>query len=398
MVICPQEECTGCAACFNVCSQQAISMVEGENGHLFPEIDDDKCVSCKLCVKTCPNNKAPEFHTPLASYVATAVDSQEAITSTSAGIASVLARKIIEDRGIVYGACGWDCQHVHHIRIASFDGIDKLKGSKYVQSAIEDSFKQLKKDLEESLKVLFIGTPCQVAGLYGFLRKKYDNLYTVDLICHGVPSQKILTDALHDYLPKTDLSQVKVAFRKKEKGKSLYGLFVNHNDGRSLYRSVFPNNEYIVGFLYGLFYRESCYQCHYAHPERVSDITIGDYWDRDKKITLKNSGNGLSMVIVNTAKGEEVVEKCSSMLDKTTGSYQDFIKRNGQLHHPIKKNRYYDTFEADYSLKGFLGTASVCLKNEKSLIKKQLLRTRLSDFINRLPGARYLIKIIKNLG
>ena len=103
MVICPQEECTGCAACFNVCGQQAISMVEGVNGHLFPRIDD-KCVNCQLCVKTCPNNKAPELHTPLASYVATAIDSQEAIYSTSAGIASVLARKIIEDGGVVYGS------------------------------------------------------------------------------------------------------------------------------------------------------------------------------------------------------------------------------------------------------------------------------------------------------
>lgn len=391
MVICPQEECTGCAACFNVCSQQAISMVEGVNGHLFPRIDDDKCVNCKLCVKSCPNNKAPEFHTPLASYVATAIYSQEAITSTSAGIASVLARKIIEGGGVVYGSCGWDCQHVRHIRVTSFEDIDKLKGSKYVQSAIEDSFRQLKNDLDEGLKVLFVGTPCQVAGLYGFLRKQYENLYTVDLICHGVPSQKILTDALHDYLPKADLSQVKVAFRKKEKGKSLYGLFVNHNDGRTLYRSVFPNNEYIVGFLYGLFYRESCYQCRYAHPERVSDITIGDYWDKEKKVVLKNSKNGLSMVIVNTPEGESLVDKSGSLIDKTKGDYQDFVIRNGQLHHPIKKNRYYESFAADYPLKGFLDAASSSLKDEVKLLKKRLFRTRITGLIKRLPGTEWII-------
>jgi coenzyme F420-reducing hydrogenase beta subunit len=361
-------------------------MTEGANGHLFPMIDDSKCVNCNLCVKTCPNNKPSEYHLPMASFVATATDSNEAKTSTSAGIASVFTRHIIEEGGVVYGSCGWDCRHVHHTRISSLEDADKLKGSKYVQSAIEYSFKQLKNDLDDGLKVLFVGTPCQVAGLNGFLRKQYENLYTVDLICHGVPSQKILTDALHDYLPKADLSGVKVSFRKKEKGKSLYGLFVNNNEGGSLYRSVFPNNEYIVGFLYGLYYRESCYQCHYTRPERVSDITIGDYWDREKKMKLKNDVHGLSMVIVNTAKGEELVDQCGSKIDKTAGDYRDFIKRNGQLHHPIPKNAFYDTFMSEYPHVGFLKAASSCLKTEKKRLKKQIFRQWLSSKYHRIFG------------
>lgn len=361
-------------------------MEEGVNGHLFPEIDDDKCVSCKLCVKTCPNNNAPDLRTPLASYVATAIDSKEALTSTSAGIASVLSRYIIESGGVVYGACGWDCQHVRHIRVENAVDIEKLKGSKYVQSAIENAYTQVKSDLAEGIKVLFIGTPCQVAGLYGFLRKQYENLYTVDLICHGVPSQKILTDALHDYLPKVDLSQIKVAFRKKAKGKSLYGLFVNYNNGRKLYHSVFPNNEYIVGFLYGLYYRESCYQCHYTHPERVSDITIGDYWDREKKIALRNSENGLSMVIVNTLKGESLVETCGSLIDKVIGDYQDFIKRNGQLHHPINKNAFYDSFLMEYPRDGFFMAAHHSLRIEKKRLRIDLFRHWLSSKYHSLFG------------
>ena len=381
MIICPQEECTGCAACLNVCGQHAISMAEGVNGHLFPHIDGDKCVNCRLCTTVCPNNNQPDYHTPLASYVATARDSSEALTSTSAGIASVLARYIITSGGVVYGSCGLDCQHVHHIRISSLDDIYKLKGSKYVESAIEDTYSLVKDDLAKGSKVLFIGTPCQVAGLYGFLRKKYDNLYTVDLICHGVPSQKILTDALHDYLPKADLSQVKVAFRKKEKGKSLYGLFVIDKNDKLLYRSTFPNNDYIVGFLYGLYYRESCYLCHYTRPERVSDLTIGDYWDREKKITLQNAPNGLSMVIVNTQKGSALLEDCSSLLDKTVGDYQDFINRNGQLHHPIKKNSCYDSFAFEYPSNGFLKTAKDNLKFEKRRLKRELLRAKVVGYI-----------------
>lgn len=396
MVICPQEECTGCAACFNVCCQQAISMVEGVNGHLYPQINDDKCVNCKLCINTCPNNNIPKFSTPIASYVATAKDEKEAITSTSAGIASVLARKIIEDGGVVYGSCGWDCQHVRHTRISTYEEVDMLKGSKYVQSAIEDSFKHVKKDLDEGIKVLFVGTPCQVAGLYGFLRKIYDNLYTVDLICHGVPSQKILTNALHDYLPKVDLTQVKVAFRKKEKGKSLYGLFVKSLEGKLLYRSVFPNNEYIVGFLYGLFYRESCYQCLYTRPERVSDITLGDYWDREKKIELVDASNGLSMLIVNTEHGNALVDSLVMHISKTEGNYQDFVKRNGQLHHPIKKNPFYDTFSVRYPKDGFLISAKDNLKVDKRRLKKELFRVRVREFIKSIPGVKLVIKQIKN--
>lgn len=390
MIICPLEECTGCSACFNVCGKHAITMVEGLNGHLFPQIDNDKCVKCKLCINSCPNNKTPEYNTPMASYVATAKDSKEVLTSTSAGIASVFARHIILSGGVVYGSCGWDCQHIHHIRVDSLEDIEKLKGSKYVQSAIEDTFTHVKDDLAKGIKVLFIGTPCQVAGLNGFLRKQYDNLYTVDLICHGVPSQKILTDALHDYLPKIDLSQVKVAFRKKEKGKSLYGLFVNDENGKPLYRSIFPNNDYIVGFLYGLFYRESCYQCHYTHPERVSDITIGDYWDRENKISLQNAQNGLSMVIVNTQQGSILLDNCASSLDMTPGVYQDFINRNGQLQHPIKKNAFYDSFAALYPEEGFLRAAKDSLKEEKIRLKKQILRTKIINIIKSIPGIELL--------
>lgn len=371
-------------------------MVMGVNGHLFPKIDTDKCVGCNLCVNSCPNNTLPKFHTPVSSYVATAVDSKEALTSTSAGIASVFSRHIIENGGVVYGSCGLDCKHIRHIRVASCANIDNIKGSKYVQSAIEDVFTQIKADLIKGINVLFIGTPCQVAGLYSFLRKIYDNLYTVDLICHGVPSQKILNDALKAYLPNTNLEGVKLKFRKKEKGKSLYGLFVEDKQGKFLYRSVYPENEYITGFLCGLFYRESCYQCHYARPERVSDITIGDYWDREKRVNLDNAERGLSMVIVNTQAGRKLLSDCHSYLNVSSADYSEFIKRNGQLDHPLKRFDLYEDFVRDYTEYGFLWAAKKNLKKEKKYIRRSLLKMRIKDIIFSIPFGEKILDIIRN--
>ena len=395
MNICDLEQCTGCSACMNICSHGAISMVKGVNGHLFPKIDSEKCVRCNLCVKSCPNNTLPDFYAPISSFIATAVDGKQALTSTSGGIASVFSRYIIENGGVVYGSSGIDCQHVRHIRVASSADIDTIKGSKYVQSAIEDIFIQIKADLIKGLNVLFIGTPCQVAGLYGYLHKKYDNLFTVDLVCHGVPSQQVLSDALKAYMPDTNLEEVSLRFRKKENGKSLYGLFVEDKQGESLYRSVYPENEYITGFLCGMFYRESCYQCHYARPERVSDITIGDYWDREKRVNLDNADRGLSMVIVNTQGGQHLLDECSSMVNVVFGDYSDFVKRNGQLDHPIKKFGLYDDFVRDYTDHGFLWAAKRNLKIEQKNVRKSLLKMRIKDTLFSIPLGEKIIYYIR---
>lgn len=370
-------------------------MVMGVNGHLFPIIDTDRCVGCNLCVSSCPNNTLPDFHAPISSFIATAVDGKEALTSTSAGIASVFSRHIIENGGVVYGSSGIDCQHVRHIRVVSSAGIDTIKGSKYVQSAIEDIFTQINKDLNKGLIVLFIGTPCQVAGLYGYLHKRYDNLLTIDLVCHGVPSQQILNDALKAYMPDTNLEGVSLKFRKKEKGKSLYGLFVEDKQGKSLYRSVYPENEYITGFLCGLFYRESCYQCHYARPERVSDITVGDYWDREKRVNLENADRGLSMVIVNTPAGRKLLTDCHPCLNVLPADYSGFIKRNRQLNHPLKRFRLYDDFARDYTDHGFLWAAKRNLETEQNNVRKSLLKMRIKDALFFIPFGEKIINYIR---
>ena len=404
MNICPIEQCTGCSACMNACRHSAITMRKGKNGHLFPEINADLCVGCKLCEKACPNNTLPEYNYPSATYIATSKNSDEAKTSTSAGIASVLSRQILKQGRIVYGTCGTDCQHVHHVRIDKEEDLWQIKGSKYVQSAIEDTYTHVKEDLKNGKTVLFIGTPCQVAGLQIFMKSFLaipananlrGNLYTVDLVCHGVPSQQILNDAIREYVPERNLSELNVSFRKKEKNKSLYGLFISDKEtGADVYRSVFPKNEYIVGFLNGLYYRESCYQCHYTHPERVSDITLGDYWDRDNKVQIGNHEGGLSMVMANTNQGAKLLQEASSMLNLLDGDYSDFVKRNGQLEHPIKKHPKYEEFAQHYPQKGFLTSISSCIAADLKRIRRNNLLSKLSRIVYKIPGTKKLYKKI----
>ena len=383
MIICEQQQCTGCAVCTTACKHRAISMQEGVNGHLFPVIDGEKCVECGACAKLFPNNNTIQYHTPAAAYIATVKNPLESKESTSSGIASALARQIIRTGGVVYGCCGRDIEHVRHIRVDNENEVDLLKGSKYVQSSLIDILPSIKEDLSKVKKVLFIGTPCQVAGVSRYLHNP-DNLVTIDLVCHGVPSQRLLTDALHSYQPNCDLSSADVRFRKKDGGKSRYGLFVRDVNGIELYNSAFPANEYITGFLSGLYYRESCYQCHYARPERVSDITLGDYWDFEGRVKIANKEGGLSMLIVNSEKGVNLIKEGQDLISLLSGDYSGFVKKNGQLSHPIKKNERYEGFKTDYPRLGFHKAAKKHLRMQILIIRKNMFINKIADLVHAL--------------
>lgn len=397
--ICPQENCTGCQACVNICSKDAIKMQKDELGFGYPLTDPALCVNCGLCISVCPNNSNFPFNLPLKAIIANASDETEQKTSTSGGLASVFARYIISRHGIVYGCSGVDGKNVRHIRVERESELLVLKGSKYVQSEIGETFRLARNDLKTKRLVLFIGTPCQIAGLKSFLGKEYENLFTIDFVCHGVPSQQLLNDHISQYV--ASKASYSISFRKKDvRGHSHYGVFVSLSSQAETIARRYPDDYYITGFLQGLFYRESCYDCPYTRKERVSDITLGDYWDRENKCkTLKSWKYGLSMLMVNTIKGQFFFENCQHFIDYRPGELSDFIKRNAQLARPISKHIHYDNFQKEYLTKGFKDAAQKYLANDIKMIKRSLLISRISTIIYKLPFMKaFYKKFITNIG
>ena len=284
--VCNYDICTGCGLCAVLCPKQSIEMcIQGSLGHVYPVINKDSCIDCGLCQKTCPSIHPHTLKSPLTAYAAWSKDVDDYKSSTSGGAASVLSQNILSRGGVVYGCAMLPDIEVKHIRIDRLEAIQKLKGSKYVQSDITGIIPQLKKDVKENKPVLFIGTPCQVAAIKSLYNEQPDNLLLVDLICHGVPSVDILkkhVKKIANY-PHYD----NVIFRD---GIGTYVVVVVV-DRQIVYRQSLTKPRYkdwyINTFFDGFTYRDSCYQCRYACPERVSDITIGDFWGLGKRYSAE---------------------------------------------------------------------------------------------------------------
>ena len=251
-MLCKRENCTGCFACFNVCPKNAIYMKEDIYGYIYPEIDTKKCIECHLCEKICPVLNKVNFKNYQKCFAGFSKNTRIRNNSSSGGIATVFSEKILKSGGIVYGASFKDNCEVEHIRITNIEDLHKLQGSKYVHSYIKDSFKKAKKDLENKKKVLFIGTPCQIAGLKNFLNKEYNNLLLIDIICHGVPSQKYLKDEILYINKNLDIDEIR--FRKN----NIYQLSLVKK-GKELINQTIETSPYLDSFIKTLDIRDNCF-------------------------------------------------------------------------------------------------------------------------------------------
>lgn len=321
-------ECSGCSACKNICPRNAISMVEDEYGFLYPHINYNACINCNLCEKVCPiiNSSKEELEVPKA-YAAFNKDEKIRMQSSSGGVFTLLASKIINMGGVVYGASFNEKFLVVHDKAKTKEEIQKFRGSKYIQSELKNVFKEIRNLLQDDKYVLFTGTPCQVEGLKSFLGKEYSKLYTQDLICHGVPSKKVWEKYLESK-EKINNSEIKnVSFRNKEnKGWNKYQIFLEYQKNKEYIDH--SEDIFMKIFLNDIALRDSCYKCKFKKKHRISDITLADFWGINNVIPKMNDEKGTSLVIVNSKKGQDLMNEIKENIVYEEVDFEKAISNN----------------------------------------------------------------------
>lgn len=319
-----KSKCCGCTACVRVCPRQCISMIEDKEGFLYPMVDTTQCIDCGLCEKTCPVINQSVSHKPLQIFAAYNRDEVIRKESSSGGIFTMLAEKIISEGGIVFGARFDEDFNVRHDYNETIEGLAKFRGSKYLQSRMLDCYIEAKGFLEEGRKVLFSGTPCQIAGLKHFLRKPYETLLTVDCVCHGVPSPMAWQSYLKDY----DITPAEVSFRDKKESWKRYNVTISSKEGKRQ-SSPYPENAYMNVFLSDLSLRPSCYDCPAKAGRSKSDITLGDFWGIERISPKFDDDRGCSLLMVNTESGEKAVRALD--IAKEPHTYDEAVKGNPSI-------------------------------------------------------------------
>lgn len=351
-----KSKCCGCGACMNVCPRDAIVMLPDAYGALYPVIDMDKCIECGLCEKVCAFRNKEEDSRPLKVYAATSKNMEQKLDSASGGIFAAIASKELANGAVVYGSA-YDADYkVVHIGIDSPEQLRALQGSKYVQSDTGRTFSEVKQRLEKGEKVLYSGTPCQIAGLKSFLGTDYENLITVDIICHGVPGSRLFADFLTN-LKNQYGDYSNFTFRDKRICWGLNGS-IKLADG-SMQKLFGSEYAYYWYFLHADIYRENCYHCKYACSARPADITIGDYWGIEKAHPgLLGKGiwkeeNGISVIICNSEKGCTYVEGLRDVVEMIPSDFKKASEKNHQLRHPSIVSDRRERVMAIYCTEGY---------------------------------------------
>ena len=354
--------CTGCAGCSIACPRQAVTMTQNEKGFLFPTISPDKCIQCGICLSSCHLHNNAVCYKPLSLLAAKNKSSEERTVASSGGIFLLLAKHIINQNGVVYGAAFDNHLNVKHIRATTIDDVLRCCQSKYVQSDAVDALQNAIQDIENGKKTMFVGTPCQVSALRLALKNKkidQDNMLMVDFVCHGTPSPKVFSDYLKMLEEKYKGTIIKFFFRDKEQGWRGNG-----------YKAIFSNRDSVInGFymrgynkLFPLATNDACFECRYSKPERMSDITLGDFWGiENTPVSNFEDKLGVSIITINTAIGEEWVNKIVNEIEMVNISL-DYCKNNTPLFHHPEKSPSYDAFWAQYLRDGYRKTFDLYCK------------------------------------
>ncbi len=370
-----KSNCCGCHACFNICPVDAIEMKSDEEGFLYPKVNNEKCIDCGMCEKVCPIIKKIKNNNKPIAYACINKDEEIRNKSSSGGIFALIAEWIIEREGIVFGAKFDDEFNVVHSYISKKEEIYKFQGSKYVQSSINSTYKKARDFLEEGKTVLFSGTPCQIEGLYSFLQKNYENLYTQDIICHGVPSPKVWKK-YKDFITDKGKEKLKlVEFRNKSNGWKDYSFkYILENDYQ--HNERISRNEYMKAFLNDLSLRNSCYECRFKQKNRNADITLADFWGIENIDESMYDGKGTSLVIVNSSKGKMILEGIKDKISYKIVNLDEAIKYNSSMTTSALKPKNREKFLKELENMKFDKLVNKCIKKPSLIqrIKEKLRR------------------------
>lgn len=386
-------ECSGCTACMNVCVHGAIEMKENGEGFVFPVKDNDKCVDCGLCEKVCPfehpvyKNNAPEV---FATY-----DRKERGRSASGGLFYTIASYVIKHGGIVFGSVYEDNLKVKHVCARTLQEVQAMRGSKYVQSDLGTVFKEVKDELKKGTLVYFTGVGCQVAGLYAFLRKDYDNLITSDIVCHGVPSQKLF-DIHLKYLNDKYKSKVKqYSFRDSRywliREKAIYA------DGKESYEYDGNMSPYLYAFGLGYTYRYSCFNCKFAKIPRQGDISLADFWGVGETAPQIDTSKGVSLILVNNEKGEKLWNEIKQRLVLKKSTLEAASKHNPNVIRSTKEPEFRKKFFKILEKDGYAKMANTCLACPDYMRNKRIKRIMMLRNMHIYQPYAYLRHLAKTI-
>ena len=361
-------ECTGCMCCYNSCPKNAITIIQDKKGFYIPDIDKKKCINCDLCKKICPQNCNIEKNEPKEVIASWSRDKKIRKKSSSGGLAYLISKYILKNNGVVYGVSFDQSFKAQHERITRIEDLYKIQGSKYVQSYVGNSLENVKQDLEENKTVLFTGTACQIAGLKSYLKKEYSNLYTIDVLCHGIPSPRIFEEYL---ISKNKESITSINFRLKQPSWTKYSIKIDYN--KDTYIKSNFKDKYLRAFLKDYITNECCSSCKYTGKERVSDITLADFWGYvSEKYKYRNTEKGISLVLINNSKGKDLFNKINSEIIFIEKDFEEAALGNQCLRKPFEKNKKYNEFWEDYFKNDFDFVANKYFTPDRLTLKRKV--------------------------
>lgn len=364
MKICEDSLCTGCGVCEAVCPVSAIEMKRDDFGFTRPHIDDDKCINCGLCKRKCIADGFKRETEVKGVYAATLSETDNLEKVSSGGAFWALARTILSKEGVVYGAVMEGVYSVRHRRADNKDDASAFRRSKYLQSDMGDCYRRIKEDLENGRKVLFSGTPCQVAAVYSYIGEN-DNLYACEIICHGVPSGLVFEKYISELEKENDSSVTNIVFRNKKFGwgNNHYAIYFENG---SVIEEPSVTNAFHSTYLAGMISRESCGNCKFSHLPRTADIVLADYWKYEGELGDLSKGMGVSLVVCMTDKGNRLTNDAVEFMHLEESDIELAKTSCRHLNNAPGSNRYRELFMNDIVHKSFRETVDIYMSDGRT--------------------------------